>query len=53
MPKDIDPHGTTKQSNRWAVKGSGNTKAKAGQSQQDKVLEKAREIAKKKNSKKD
>lgn len=53
MPKDIDPHSTIKQNNRWAVKGSGNAKAGIVRSKQEQVLEKAREIARKKKSKND
>lgn len=53
MPKDIDPHGTVKQDNRWAVKRTGKGKAESAESKQNKILEKAREIAKKKNTNKD
>ncbi|MGE5352779.1 MAG: hypothetical protein ACM3P0_11895 [Acidobacteriota bacterium] len=53
MPKDIDPHGTTKQNNRWAEKRSGKPKGEDAESKQNKILERAREIAKKKNAKKD
>ncbi|MGE5498846.1 MAG: DUF2188 domain-containing protein [Syntrophothermus sp.] len=48
MPKDIDPHGTIKLNDRWAKKGKKNTKAETKESKQKELLEKAREIAKKK-----
>ncbi|MGE5497362.1 MAG: hypothetical protein ACM3Q2_04800 [Syntrophothermus sp.] len=53
MPKNVDPHGTIKNNNRWAEKGSGSTKAGDADARQKKVLEKAREIAKNKKLKKD
>ncbi|HEX2866883.1 MAG TPA: hypothetical protein VHO03_07560 [Ignavibacteriales bacterium] len=49
--KNIDPHSKIKQSSRWAEKGSGKTET--AESRQKKILEKAKEIAKNKNSKKD
>lgn len=48
MPKDIDPHSTIKQSNRWAKKGAKNTKAETIESKQKELLDRAKEIARNK-----
>ncbi|MGE5457604.1 MAG: DUF2188 domain-containing protein [Methanococcaceae archaeon] len=50
MPKNVDPF-EKKHDNRWGTKGARKKKAETVQSPQEKAIEKAKEIAKKKNQK--